>query len=184
MAVLTTLSLVMLLADGAQVTMPRTLDVPAKTAADREQTTDPLFDRPLAATDDPSFVLAAVESVRQGVIDARAGQAGLSTPELRAAAEKIGEQQRVTLDRLEAVAKAKGWRLPEGNPVRTGTVPVTSEARTSANFIVSQITYHENVVATFRAQLGGKGDPQLKRELRAALPGYQKNLQMLLGLKL
>ncbi len=87
-------------------------------------------------------------------------------------------------DRLEAVAKAKGWRLPEGNPVRTGTVPVTGEARTSANFIVSQITYHENVVATFRAQLGGKGDPQLKRELRAALPGYQKNLQMLLGLKL
>src|SRR5690348_16294044 len=107
---LTTLSLVFLLAEG-QVTMPRQLDpqVPAKTAADREQTTDPLFDRPLQATDDPTFVLAAVESVRQGVIDARAGQAGLPTPELRAAAEKIGEQQRMTLDRLESVAKSKGW---------------------------------------------------------------------------
>jgi hypothetical protein len=114
----------------------------------------------------------------------RAGLAGLPTPDLRAAAGKIGEQQRVTLERLEGVAKAKGWRLPEGNPVRTGTVPVTSEARTSANFIVNQIAYHENVVATFRAQIAGKGDSQLKRELRAALPGYQKNLQMLLGLKL
>ena len=186
MAVLTTLSVVLLLAEGGQVTLPRQPDPQAagKTAEDREQTADPWFDRPLEATDDPSFVLAAVESVRQGVIDARAGQAGLPTPELRAAAEKIGEQQRVTLDRLEAVAKAKGWRLPEGNPVRTGTVPVTSEARTSANFIVNQISSHENVVAIFRAQIGGKGDAQLKRELRAALPGYQKNLQMLLGLKL
>jgi hypothetical protein len=183
---LTTLSLVMLLAEGGQVTLPRTLDpqVPVKNAADREQTTDPLYDRPLESTDDPTFVLAAVESVRQGVIDARAGEAGLSTPELRAAAAKISEQQRITLERLETVAKAKGWRLPEGNPVRTGTVPVTSEARTSANFIVNQIAYHQNVVASFRAQIAGKGDPRLKRELQAALPGYQKNLQMLLGLKL
>lgn len=183
---LTSLSLVLLLADGGQVTLPRQPDpqVSAKTAEDREQSTDPLFDRPLEATDDPSFVLAAVEGVRQGVIDARAGESGLPTPELRAAAQKIGEQQRSTLERLEAVAKVKGWRLPEGNPARTGTVQVTSEARTSANFIVNQIAYHENVVATFRAQIAGKGDAQLKRELRAALPGYQKNLQMLLGLKL
>lgn len=183
---LTTLSLVMLLAEGGQVPLPRTLDpeLAGKDVTRSEQTTDPLFNRPLEATDDPTFVLAAVESVRQGVIDARAGQAGLSTPELRAAAGKIGEQQVATLDRLETVAKAKGWRLPEGNPVRTGTVPVASQARTSANFIVSQIAYHENVVESFRAQLAGKGDAQLKRELRAALPGYQKNLQMLLGLKL
>jgi hypothetical protein len=183
---LTTLSLVVLLADGGQVTLPRTLDpqVAGKTAADREQITDPLFDRPLEATDDPSFVLAAVESVRQGVIDARAGAAGLPTPDLRAAAEKIGAQQRATLDRLEAVARVKGWRLPQGNPMRAGTVPVTSQVRTSANFIVNQIAYHENVLDTFRAQIAGNGDAGLKRELRAVLPGYQQNLQMLLGLKL
>jgi hypothetical protein len=184
--VLSALSLVILLAEGGQVTLPRTLDpqVPGKTAADREQTTDPLFNRPLEATDDPTFVLTAVESVRQGVIDARAGEAGLSTPELRAAAMKIGEQQVTTLERLERVAEAKGWRLPEGNPIRTGTVPVTGEARASANFIVNQIAFHENVVALFRAQIAGQGDAQLKRELQAALPGYRQNLQMLLGLKL
>jgi hypothetical protein len=39
-------------------------------------------------------------------------------------------------------------------------------------------------VDQFRAQIGGKGDPELRRALREALPGYQKNLEMLLGLKL
>ena len=61
---------------------------------------------------------------------------------------------------------------------------MTSDARTSAIFIINQIACHENLVATFRAQIAGKGDAQLKRELRAALPGYQQNLQMLPGLKL
>jgi hypothetical protein len=179
-------TLVFMLAEGGQVTLPRTVDpaLATKPPPDQVQTTDPLFDRPLVATDDPAFVLAVVESLRQGVIDARAGESGLPTPELRAAAAKIGEQQSATLERLERVAKTKGWRLPQGNPVRSGSVPVVSEARTSANFIVHQITYHEHVVSHFKAQIAGEGDGQLKRELRAALPGYQKNLQMLLGLKL
>ena len=105
-------------------------------------------------------------------------------PELRAAAAKIGRQQEEVLARLEAISKAKGWRLPDGNPVRTGTVPVTSATRTSADFIINQIAFHETTVDQFRAQLAGKGDTQLKRALREAIPGYEKNLQMLLGLKL
>ena len=124
------------------------------------------------------------QMVRQGVIDARAGEAGLPTPELRSAAAKIGHQQQATLEKLESLAKVKGWRLPDGNPVRTGTVPVSGAARTSADFIINQIAYHEAVISQYRAQLGGKGDGDLKRALRDAVPGYQKNLEMLLGLKL
>ena len=45
--------------------------------------------------------------------------------------------------------------------------------RTGADFIVQQISFHESTVAQFRAQLNGKGDADLKRELREALPGYQ-----------
>ena len=129
-------------------------------------------------------MLTAIESVRQGVIDSRAAEAGLPTPELRAAAAKIGRQQQMTLDKLESLAKAKGWRLPQGNPVRTSTVPVSSASRTSADFIINQIAYHESTLDQFRAQIGGKGDGELRRALRDALPGYQKNLEMLLGLKL
>lgn len=183
---ITTLSLVFLLAEGGQVTLPRQPDpvLQEKSAEQRANSADPLFDRPLQATDDPAFVLAAVESLRQGVIDSRAAEGGLSTPELRAVAAKIGTQQRTTLARLQSVAKAKGWRLPEKNPERTGTVAVAGEARTDANFVVHQIAYHQNVVAQYQAQIAGEGDAQLKRELKTALPGYQKNLQTLLALKL
>jgi hypothetical protein len=184
---LATLSLVALLADPAgQTTLPRHADPPAADTppAEERRPTDPLYDRPIGATDDPAFVLTAVENARQGVMDARAAEGGLPTPELRAAAAKIGQQQRATLERLEAIASKKGWRLPQGNPVRTGTVPVTSVSRTSADFIINQIATHQNTLDQFRAQLNGKGDAELKRVLRDALPGYQKNLEMLLGLKL
>lgn len=184
---LPTLSLVVLLADPAgQTTLPRHADPPAAETppAEERRPTDPLYDRPIGPTDDPAFVLTAVENARQGVIDARAAESGLPTPELRSAAAKIGQQQEATLGKLEALAQKKGWRLPQGNPVRTGTVPVRSAARTSADFIINQIAFHETTLTQFRAQMSGKGDADLKRALREAVPGYQKNLEMLLGLKL
>jgi hypothetical protein len=55
--------------------------------------------------------------------------------------------------------------------------------RANANFIVGQITYHESTLAHYRAQIAGKGDAQLKRTLREAVPGYEKNLELLLKLK-
>ena len=185
---LETLSLVLLLAENTagQTTLPRHKDPPAASAppAEQELPADPLFDRPMTATDDPAFILSAVENVRQGVLDARVAENGLPTPELRSAAATIGKQQQETLQKLEALARSKGWRLPAGNPVRAGSVPVSSSARTSADFIIHQIAFHEQTLAQYRAQLSGKGDPELRRVLRAELPGYQKNLQMLLGLKL
>jgi len=184
---LATLSLVLLLAEPAgQTTMPRHADPPAAETppAEVRRPTDPLYDKPITATDDPAFVLVAVENARQGVIDARAAEAGLPSADLRAAAAKIGKHQQATLEKLESLAKAKSWRLPQGNPVRTGSVPVGSAVRTSADFIVNQIAYHETTITQFRAQLAGKSDPDLKRALRDAVAGYQKNLEMLLGLKL
>ncbi len=187
------LSVMLMLAESpGQTTVPRRVDTPtAPPPKDQPragdgpfETADPLFDKPLTATDDAAFVLSAVESGRQGVLDARAAQTGLSKPELRDAAAKIGAQQEATLEKLEKLAGKKGWRLPEANPGRTGSVPVTSGSRTDANFIVHQIAYHQNALAQYRAQIAGNGDPELKRALRDAVPGYQKNLQLLLGLKL
>jgi hypothetical protein len=188
------LSIVLLLAETpAQTTLPRHPEPPAANSPSAEQRRptdppadrpDPLFERPLRATDDAAFLLSAVEGVRQGVIDSRAAATGLPTPELRSAAQKIGEQQHATLTKLESLAKAKGWRLPQANPDRTNTVPVSGGARTSADFIVHQIAAHQNTIEQFRAQIEGPGDAELKRALRTAVPGYEKNLQMLLGLKL
>ena len=62
--------------------------------------------------------------------------------------------------------------------------PLANDSRTAANFIKQQISFHENTVAQFRAQLNGNGDQDLKRELREALPGYEQNLELLLRLKL
>ena len=66
---LATLSLVLLLAEPAgQTTMPRHADPPAAETppAEVRRPTDPLYDKPITATDDPAFVLVAVENARQG----------------------------------------------------------------------------------------------------------------------
>jgi hypothetical protein len=150
----------------------------------QEQPTDPLFARVPVATDDPAFVLTTIENARQGVADARAAGEALARPQLRDAATKIARQNELTLQRLETLAKRKGWRLPEGNPDRATSLPDASADRAAANFIVHQISYHESTVAQFRAQLGGEGDAELKRALKDSLPGYEQNLELLLRLKL
>ena len=168
-----------------QTTLPRHPDPdPVEHHAQRDGTpTDPWFDKPFVATDDPAFILSAVESVRQGTLDAHQAAGQLGRPELRAAAEKIGAQNEATMRRLEKVAQARGWRLPQENPARESTLPTATEKRANADFILNQITFHQNTVAQYRAQIAGKGDAELKRALKDALPGYQKNLDLLLTLK-
>jgi hypothetical protein len=180
------LALLYVLSDTSKPTLPRHGDVVPleERPSGQEHPTDPLFDREYVATDDPAFVLLAVESARQGITDARSAQAVLRGAHLVDAAERIRRQNETTYQRLETVAKAKGWRLPDDNPQRAPTFQTGSDARTAANFIVSQIATHQATIAQFRAQLGGKGDAQLKRALRDSLPGYQENLDLLLHLDL
>ena len=143
--------------------------------------TDPWFDKQFVATDDPAFILTAVDSGRQGTADARALGAA-ATAELVAAASKLESQSRETTNKLESLAGRKGWRLPDKNPDRAPSVTGAGPVRTRANFILSQIAYHQATIAMFRAQIAGQGDAELKRALRETLPGYEKNLRMLLEL--
>jgi len=187
----TTLALLLLFAnpaEGADSTPPRYRDAdPAQQQdAQRAESPDPLFDRAQVATDDPAFVLSAVENARQGVVDAKDAATRLTDPELRAAAQKIGAHNQVTVSGLEKVAQARGWRLPQANPGRQNSVSNTGAVtgpRANANFIIQQITVHQQVVDQYRAQLAGNGDAQLKRALRESLPGYERNLELLLKLK-
>ncbi len=145
--------------------------------------TDYLFDKPLSATDDPAFIVNALVGVRQGVLDARDAGGTLQPASLRGAAEKIGRQNDDTARALEALARQKGWRLP-ARVTQDGALPAAQNSpRARADFIINQIAFHQAMVEQFRAQLGGKGDADLKRALRTALPGYQRNLELLLTLK-
>jgi len=180
------MTLMILLAEApSQTTLPRHPDPdPVKQQTTRQGTpTDPWFDRSHAATDDAAFILGAVESARQGMLDARSAAGALQSPELRAAAASIEKQNEATTRKLEQLASSKGWRLPEGNPGRVSSFESAMPARTHANFIIGQISYHEATVAQYRAQLSGNGDPALKRTLQGVLPGYEKNLDLLLTLK-
>ena len=174
------IALVLLFASSPREELKR--DVPQ--SQQQGAPTDPLFDKAYVATDEPAFVLSVIESARQGELDARNAAQALSKPELRDAASRIGRLNSSTRKRLEVLAKSKGWRLPDNNPDRASTLPVANDSRTAANFIKQQISFHENTVAQFRAQLNGSGDQDLKRELREALPGYEQNLELLLRVKL
>jgi hypothetical protein len=183
-----TLALMLLAAAQPQerTTLPRQPDPQPYEQRDEAQgkPTDPLFDRQLVATDDATFIVSAVEGVRQSTLDARGAQKDLTSESLRDTAAAIGRQNEATTQALQALAKRKGWRLPDENPERASTLPVASPHRAQANFIVNQISAHEQTLAQFRAQIAGKGDPELKRALKTALPGYEKNLQRLLEAKL
>jgi hypothetical protein len=184
------LALVLLFASPPeQPTLPRQPDsAPVEQQQNETNPADPWFDKPHVATDDPAFLLAALENARQGVVDSTSAAHDLGSAELRAAAEKIQAQNTTTSQQLEKLAGAKGWRLPQANPSRASTTreagaTSSGAVRTNANFIVSQIANHQNTLAQYRAQIAGKGDADLKRVLRQAVPGYQKNLEMLLTLK-
>ena len=170
-----------------QTTLPRHPDPdPVTRQSTRDGApTDPLFNREYLATEDPAFVLAAVESTRQGVVDASSAASHTANADIRAAAERIRAQNEATSRSLVKVASAKGWRVPEQNPGRTSTINGDGDdsVRANANFILHQISYHQNTLAQYRAQIAGKGDADLKRTLKEALPGYQENLDLLLKLK-
>jgi hypothetical protein len=164
-------------------TMPRRFDDASIQQQQRREgkPTDPWFDKQFVATDDPAFIITAVDSGRQGIADAQALGAA-AAGELVAAARTLESQSRETTRKLESLAGRKGWRLPDQNPDRAPPVPGAGPARTRANFIVRQIAYHQATIAMYRAQLAGKGDAELKRALRETLPEYEKNLRMLLEL--
>jgi len=184
---LSTVALLLMFADAPpdQTTLPRHPDPdPVEQQSNRDgEPTDPWFQRNYVATDDPAFILSAVENARQGALDARSAESYLADPKLRAAAQKIGAQNEATGHKLEKLASTKGWRLPQANPTRQSTLPTATQARSNASFILNQISFHQNTVAQYRAQLAGQGDPELKHALKDALPGYQQNLEMLLTLK-
>jgi hypothetical protein len=179
---------ILLVASGQgaeQTTLPRQADTQPYAKRDESQgvPTDPLFDRKRVATDDPTFILSAVENGRQAALDAQGAAQSLASDSLRETAAAISAQNDATTKKLEALAKRKGWRLPEQNPARASTLPTASPHRAGANFILNQISSHETTLAQYRAQIAGKGDPELKRTLKQALPGYEKNLARLLEAK-
>ncbi|MEO8062087.1 MAG: DUF4142 domain-containing protein [Pseudomonadota bacterium] len=178
-----TLTIAILLAGVEPTSLPRHRDHDPSQQPTRDGIpTDPLFDRAMVATDDQAFVLAALENSRQGLAEARTARDILQQQALLDAASRIGETNDATSRSLEAIAKRKGWRLPAGNPQRASSLAAASEARTNANFIIGQLSWHQATIEQYRAQIGGKGDPELKRALRAALPGYEKNRDLLLRL--
>src|SRR5687768_9484245 len=81
-----------------QTTLPRHRDADPveQRPTEQSQPADPYFDRKFVATDDAAFVLSAVESARQGVIDARSAEDVLRKPALRDAAMTIRRHNEVT----------------------------------------------------------------------------------------
>lgn len=182
---LESLALGLLLADThGQATLPRQREPTQQERREQDGTpTDPLFDRPFVATDDPTFVRNAIEASRQGVFDAQA--AGGLGPQLESTAEVIERHYGKTRDRMEELAKRKRWPVPDEVERRTTSTEQVQQApyRKSADFIVSQIAAHQATLRQYRAQMAGTKDPELKRALGEALAGYEQNLEMLVGLK-
>ena len=118
MSSLMALMLMLANAPPEQTTMPRRPAAdPVKQAAARTVT------RPIltsiaghVATDDPAFILQAVENTRQGNARCARRCAQLDNPQLREAAQKIGAQNKATNQRLEEGRAAQGLAPAAGEP--------------------------------------------------------------------
>ena len=175
---LASLMLLLLLSDAQRDHLAAPWRRGARRCSDRADRNIPpirLFDREYVATDDPAFVLLAIESTRQGIVDARSAQSILreARPGGRGRTDPQAERNAL-INVSKRWPKARAGACRPTIPQRASTLRTAGEARTAANFIVSQIATHEATIAQFRAQLGGKGDAQLKRALRETLPGYQR----------
>ena len=160
--------------------------------ASREGTpTDPYFDRGYVATDDPAFMLAGGRERAPGRDRcAQRGARPLDNAELR---RRRGEDRRA--ERGHVAQARAGCQPPRAGACRspipraTSSVNGSSMATTMAStrcapMRTSSCTrsrFMRTRVAQYRAQIAGKGDADLKRALREAVPGYQRNLERLLS---
>ncbi len=166
-----------------QPTAPRQPEQPVPEQREfKGEPTDPLYDKSRVATDPQAFVLLAVENGRQAMLDARTAAGRLDNQQLREAAAVIGRHNEQATRELSELARRKGWRLPQRNPERSSTIEKTPH-RTETDFVQHQIAFHEATVSLYRAQLAGDGDPELQRVVQKTLPGYEKNLRMLLAIQ-
>jgi hypothetical protein len=163
---------------AGQTTLPRHRDadpVEQQRAPAEAQPTDPYFDRKFVATDDAAFVLSAVESARQSALDASTAETALRNSALRDAAKMISRHNEETRARLESIAKRKGWRLPDHNPDRATSLPKAGQTRAAANFIVNQISFHENTVRAVRGAARRQSAMRTSSaNCGASLPGFRK----------
>ena len=126
---------------------------------------------------------AAPSRARARESSTRAARRGFcAMPTLRTRRRGSAGRTKPRMQRLETLAKRKGWRLPAENPAsRDRRFAPRARHAPRANFIVQPDCLSRGDDRAVPRAADGKGDAELKRALREALPGYQENLDLLLA---
>jgi putative membrane protein len=121
----------------------------------------------------------------------KAGPAGngsfILSPGIRRVASDMCAESREYQPKLEALAKSKGFELPDGLPTylnaRYAALIRNQNGDLGQQYLEDQISSHEDAVAIFQEEVATGNDPDVKAAANEVLPIMQANLAKLKKLR-
>ena len=105
------------------------------------------------------------------------------SPEIRTLAGKICDESRTYKPKLEALAKAKDFELPDGLPyylnARYAALVRNQNGDLGQQYLDDQISSHEDALAIFQEAVATGTDPDVKAAAAEVIPTVEANLAAL-----
>ena len=112
-----------------------------------------------------------------------ANGSGLVSPDILKVSTKICNDAQVNLPKLEALAKANDFDLPEGLPytltARYAALIRNKDAKLGINYLQDQISSHEDALAIFQDEAANGTNADIKAAAAEIIPTVQENLTLL-----
>lgn len=104
-------------------------------------------------------------------------------PAIRTLANKLCDESRMYKPKLEALAKAKGFELPDGLPyylnARYAALVRNQNGDLGQQYLDDQISSHEDALAIFQQAVATGTDPDVKAAAAEVIPTVETNLAAL-----
>jgi putative membrane protein len=102
------------------------------------------------------------------------------SPDITKIAAKMCSESREYLPKLEALAKAKDFKLPDGLPyylnARWAALVRNQNGNLGQQYLQDQISSHEDALAVFQEEAATGTDPDIKAAATEIIPTVQTNL--------
>ncbi len=112
-----------------------------------------------------------------------ASGSGLVSPDVLKVAAKICDDARANQPKLEALAKANDFELPDTLPytltARYAALIRNNDARLGAHYLQDQISSHEDALAIFQDEAANGNNADIKAAAAEIIPTVQENLTLL-----
>ena len=163
---------------GGAVLLGVTVSVSARAAGLQSPDSDAL----VAGYQVIQFDLKECEAIT-GKTGVSANGSGLVAPDILTVSTKICNDAQANLPKLETLAKANDFALPDGLPytltARYSALIRNKDAKLGINYLQDQISSHEDALAIFQDEAANGTNADIKAAAAQIIPTVQENLALL-----